>query len=278
MPVLFMTSVRMLSAGLLFLVIILIRERSALIAILKDWKTLGQLAIYGIFGLFLCQITYLMTISYTNAGTATILQCLGIVLVMIYTCTVGRRLPRIHETIGLVLAIGATFILATHGNPLAIAMPLLGLLWGIATGVASAFYSIYPKRLLERHSALIITGLSMLIGGIFITVVVRPWTIPVTFELGSATALITTILVGSFGAFYLYIQGIADIGPMRASLLGSAEPVSATFFSWVWLGTRFPLIDLVGFVMMIAMVFFVTRRNGSRQNGDGSILALKRPK
>ena len=259
MSVPFMTCMRMLGAGVLFLVIILIRERPAMFAALKDWKTLGQLAIYGVFGLFLCQFCYMMTIDYTNAGTATILQCLGIVLVMIFTCIVGRRFPHFNETIGLVLALGATFILATHGNPLTIAMPLAGLAWGIATGFSSAFYSTYAKSLLEHHSALIVTGLSTLIGGILITLAIRPWTIPVTFQLGSVAALIATIVFGSFGAFYLYIQGVSDIGPMRAILLGAAEPVSAIIISWLWLGTLFPPIDVLGFAMMIAMVFFVTR-------------------
>jgi len=260
MPVLFMTSVRMLGAGFLFLLVILFTQRSALLGVLKQGKALIQLAIYGVVGLFLSQFTYLMAINYTNAGTATVLQCLGIVLIMIVTCTVAKRLPHIYETIGLVLAIVATFLLATHGNPLVIAMPLLGLVWGLATGVSYAFYSLYPKRLLQRHSALIVTGVSTLIGGILITLVIRPWTIPVTLQLGSAAALIATILFGSFGSFYLYVQGISDIGPMRASLLGAVEPVSATFFCWIWLGTHFPLIDLAGFALMIAMIFFVTKQ------------------
>ncbi len=54
------------------------------------------------------------------------------------------------------------------------------------------------------------------------------------------------------------MQGIADIGPVRTVLLGAIEPASATFFSWIWLGTQFTLFDCLGFVLMIAMVLLVT--------------------
>ena len=258
-PVLFIVCIRMISAGLLFLIVILISRKSVLVEVLKNPKALLQLAVFGICGFFLCHLTYLMCIDYTNAGTATVLQCLGILFVMIYTCLSARRLPRIRETVGFLLAAGATFIIATHANPSALVFPLPGLLWGIACGLAVAFYMIFPKALLIRWGSLIVTGLGMLIGGIVINIIVRPWTMVVTLEPGSLAALAAIVVFGTFAAFYLFLQGIADIGPLRAGLLGAVEPVSATIFSWVWLGTHFPLIDWVGFSMMIAMVFLITK-------------------
>ncbi len=258
MPVMFVLCIRMICAGSLFLVVILILKRSVLIEILKNPRSLLQLAFFGIFGLFLCHFTYLMTIDYTNAGTATVLQCLAILFVMIFTCLVARRLPRVREAVGFLLAFAATFIIATHGNPTVIAMPLKGLLWGIATGIAVAFYSLYPKKMLARWGSLVVTGVSMLIAGIIINIIFRPWTMVVTLGSGSIAALAVIILIGTFAAFYLYMQGIADIGALRASLLSAVEPVSATLFSWAWLKTYFPLIDVVGFAIMILMVLLVT--------------------
>ena len=85
----FVTAVRMLGAGLLFLVVLAVRQRERLTAMLADRRTLGRLAVFGAVGLYLCQITYAIVIDYTNAGTATVLQCSGIAFVMLFTCVVG---------------------------------------------------------------------------------------------------------------------------------------------------------------------------------------------
>ncbi|MCL2888971.1 MAG: DMT family transporter [Eggerthellaceae bacterium] len=256
---LFITSVRMICAGALFLVVILVTKRPALWALFKDRKALLQMGVFGSAGLFLCHITYLVTIDYTNAGTATVLQCLGILFVMIYACLRKKRLPSGREAAGLGLALVATFVIATHGNPGSLAMPLPGLVWGLLAGLASAFYIVYPKKLLDRWGSLLVTGVGMFVGGIAACIVVQPWTVVVSLDPGGIGALAVVIVVGTFGAFYLFMQGIKDIGPVRASLLGAIEPVSATFFSWAWLGTVFPPIDFLGFAMMIAMVFFVVK-------------------
>ena len=48
------------------------------------------------------------------------------------------------------------------------------------------------------------------------------------------------------------------MGSVKGSLLGAIEPVSATAFSALWLGTAFSGADWAGFVLMIAMIFLVT--------------------
>ena len=104
----FVTAVRMLGAGILFLVVLAARQRERLAAMLRDRRTLGRLAVFGAGGLYLCQITYAIVIDYTNAGTATVLQCTGIAFVMLFTCIVGRALPRAKELVGLGAALFAT--------------------------------------------------------------------------------------------------------------------------------------------------------------------------
>lgn len=252
------TAIRMLGAGVLFLCFMLVAKRSMLMAMLRDRKTLVRIVIFGVFGLFLSQITYTIVIGYTNAGTATVLQCTGIMFVMVFTCLIARRLPCLREAVGLLLAIAATFIIATHGDISTLAIPLPGLIWGLANGITCAFYIIYPKQLLREWGAVAVTGLGMLAGGAVATVLAQPWTVSLDLDGTGIIAFTAIIVLGTFAAFTLYLQGVADIGPVKASLLAAIEPVSATVFSWAWLKTQFPLIDCVGFALMIAMVFFVT--------------------
>ena len=71
-------------------------------------------------------------------------------------------------------------------------------------------------------------------------------------------ALAVIVVIGTLAAFSLYLQGVSDIGPIKASMLGCVEPVVATILSTVWLGTTFAAIDLVGFVLIIGSVLVVS--------------------
>ena len=62
---------------------------------------------------------------------------------------------------------------------------------------------------------------------------------------------------GNVLAYLLYMQGVADLGSMRASLIGTVEPISATLTSALLLGVVFAPTDLVGFAAIIVMIFLV---------------------
>lgn len=55
--------------------------------------------------------------------------------------------------------------------------------------------------------------------------------------------------------YLLYMQGVKEIGSVRVSLIGTVEPLSATVSSVIVLGTVFTPTDLIGFALIIAMVF-----------------------
>lgn len=260
----FITAVRMLGAGALFLAVLVVRNRAQLCAMLGDRRTVGQLAVFGGVGLFLCQITYTIVIGYTNAGTATVLQTTGIAFVMLATCLFVRRLPRMREIVGLVAAVAATWLIATQGDPSALSLPLVGLIWGIANGLSVAFYIMYPKKLFARWGSFAVTGLGMLAGGVVATAVYfggaafgQPLTLP-ALDAAGLLVFAAFIVIGTFAAFALYLHGVSVVGSVQGSLLGAVEPVSATVFSALWLATAFTGADLAGCALMIAMVFLVT--------------------
>lgn len=273
----FITAVRMLGAGAVFLAVLAVRNRAQLAAMLSDWRTLGQLAVFGGVGLYLCQITYTIVIGYTNAGTATVLQTTGIAFVMLATCLFMRRLPRVREMVGLVAAMAATWLIATQGDPSALSLPLAGLIWGIANGLSVAFYIMYPKKLFARWGSFAVTGLGMLAGGVVATAVYvggeafgQPLALP-SLDAAGLLVFAAFIVIGTFAAFALYLHGVSVVGSVQGSLLGAVEPVSATVFATLWLGTAFTGADLAGCALMIAMVFLVTTEEPAREEAEEEV-------
>ena len=271
---LFITVVRMLCAGTLFLVVLIIRQRDTLRAIIADAGSLRRLTIFGSCGLLGSQLTYVVAVSYTNAGTATVLQCLSIVFVMAATCVLLRQAPRISEVIAFGCAFAATLLIATKGDLGVLNLPLPGLVWGLANAGATAFYIMYPRSLFEKWGSLAVTGLGMLMGGCCALAlwVMGSLAAPIAGEQVAAVVTVPAldatgvlvlalfIFVGTFCAFGLYLHGVSIVGGVAGGLLGAIEPVSATLFSAIWLSTLFYPADWIGLVLMVITIAIVTLR------------------
>lgn len=259
-PVMWITCVRLLMAAALFFAVVLVREPQRLRAVMHDGRSLARIAVFALFGVLLTQVSYLSAISYTNAGTGTVLERLGLIVIMLIICVRGRRLPHAREFLGLLFAIAGTFLIATKGNIGALAIPPEGLMWGFASAVALACYTLMPGRLLKEWGSFVVMALAMLLAGVLATAFVQPWTIPVNITPELIGVLVAMVFLGTFLAYLFYLQGIADAGPMRAGLVGCVEPLSAMVISAVWLGTPVTPFDLAGCGLIIVMMFLVTER------------------
>jgi drug/metabolite transporter (DMT)-like permease len=271
---LFITVVRMLGAGVLFGIVLLATWRHELARLLADRASLARLLVFGGFGLFLDQFAYIMAIDFTNAGTATVLQGLNMVFVVVATCSIVRRRPHARELAGVVCALAATVLIATGGDLGSLNMPVPGLVWGIVNAAAVAFYVMYPQRLFKQWGSVAVTGLGMLLGGLVALVVFlaqgataaltgvpagQALFIP-TLDAPGVLALLGIVVVGTFGAFGLYLHGVSVVGSVRGSLIGAVEPVSAMLCSCLWLATPFGGADWAGLVLMIATIVLVSVR------------------
>ncbi len=256
---LWLTCVRLLVGGGLLTLLCLRRHRADVAAILRTPRDLAMLVLYGVAGLLLCQYAYMTGIAYSNAATTTVLQNLGLLLIMGYTCLRQRCLPTRREGAALVLALCGVYLLATGGDPRHMALSPLGLFWGLAAAAAVALYSLLPQKLLTRYDRSAVVGPGMLIGGIALNLFALGRMDAVSLPPDGWLAVAAVVLLGTAVAFTLIMQGIVDAGPAKASMLASTEPLSATVFSALWLGTRFSAADLVGFAAIIATVFLLTR-------------------
>lgn len=255
-----MTTVRMLTAGVVLSIVAMTKCRDRVAGLWRNKRDALELVLFALFGLMFSQYAYLMSIDHSNAGTATVLQYLGPVLIMALVCIWRRRLPNGRETIAIVLAVGGTYLLATHGNPKTMVLSREGLIWGLLSAASLAMYTLLPARIIPKWGSIAVTGCAMLIGGIAMALIVRIWTMPVALDLKGWMAVGGIAVMGTVLAYTLYLQGVGDIGAVRASMLASVEPVSATLFSVLWLKTDFQPIDLIGFVCIMATVFLLSKK------------------
>ena len=246
---------RQLCSGALFLVPILLRDRDRFVALWTCPRDLAVFAAFALGGVLLNQFGYLLAVRLMNAGTATVLQCLQLIFIMVYVCITTHRPPRKRELAGVILALAGTYLIATGGNPATLTIPPEGLFIGLVAAVGAACMSVIPVKLLPKYGSSVITGSGMLASGIVSSVFIQPWAHMPAFDAMGWGAFAVLAFVGSFLAYFLYMQGVKEIGSMRASLIGTVEPVSATITSALFLDTVFAGTDLLGFALIIVMVF-----------------------
>ena len=216
-----------------------------------------RLVLFALGGLMFTQYAYLTAIGYSNSGTATVLQNLGIILLMIVTCILDKKLPMKTEIMGAVLALAGVFLLATHGSLTALALSPQALFWGLCAAVSLMLYTLLPGDLLRRYPVSVCTGFGMFIGGVVLLVLTQAWRIPVALNAAVALGTLEISVVGTALAFTLYLQGVSDVGGVRASLLACTEPVSAALCAALWLRTSFAWQDLLGFAFILAMAVLI---------------------
>lgn len=254
-------TLRMLVSGTILLLFARFGEKSDLWAIWKNKKDAIQLLIFSTTGMLAVQYTYFAAIKHSNAATATVLQYAGPVFIAIYLAAKNKKLPRPIEYLAIALAVGGTFLLVTHGNIHSLAISGTALFFGLASAVTLAIYTLQPIALLSRYKSSIIIGWGMLLGGLTFSFVKAPWAIEGQWD--TQTYLYTSFIVlfGTLVAFYSYLTAVQIIGGQKASLLASAEPLSATIMAVLWLQVPFSTIDWIGSICIISTIFLLSKKS-----------------
>ena len=256
-----LTNIRLIIAGLLLVLLSYIKSKEQFITFLKDKSSLFSLLLFSLFGLFLNQLAYLSAIQETNAVTATVLQYVCPVGILAYTCIKDKVAPTISEILSMILAIGGTFLIATHGQLDQLSMTPAGLFWGLFSALTYALYIILPIKLIQKWGSILVIGVGMMISG-FLAV---PFTgiigasIPLSFDIFLAFAGI--ILIGTVFAYTAFLKGASMIGPVKSSLLASIEPISAVFFAFMIMGDIFYPVDFLGMAMILLAVTIISLKD-----------------
>ncbi len=252
---------RLLISGSIMLIYFIVKDR---FNVLKVWSTkqnVIDVIIYSIAGIMFCQYTYFATIELSNAGTATVLQYLSPVLIMITVCVLEKKYPSFNEFIAVICALSGVFLLATHGNINQLVISKEALFMGILSAFTVVIYNLQPKRLMLQFSTSLLLAWAMFIGGSVLMLIFKPWMYHPIIDVYTIISLTVIILFGTILSFSLYMGGVKLIGPTKASLYACIEPVSAAILSTVWLKSPFELIDCVGLILIISTILILSYRS-----------------
>lgn len=248
-------SVRMVLAGILFLLFSVARGDRRPFELLRGKSAVRDLLLFAGAGLFLNQFSYLMAIQATNSATATVLQSLQLLPIAAVACVIGRRAPKRREVIGMVLALAGTFLITTGGDPSQMALPPAGLAFGLLAALGGAGLAVFPGKILSTYGVLAVNGWAMLMVGLAAAPFVPDWGRAVaSFDVSCWAVFAALVVLGTWCSYLFYMQGVREIGSLKTAMLSTVEPISATVLSALWIGVVFSPTDLLGFAMIIIMM------------------------
>ncbi|MBE4907539.1 EamA family transporter [Bacillus luteolus] len=251
-----LVTMRLLIAGVLLLAVqFFIKDRTQILGVWKNKRVAIHLIIFGLLGMLAVQYTYMASIHHGNAAVATLLQYTAPAMVIIYL--VLRKLTTLTkiDIITVTLAIVGCFFLLTNGSLSQLSVPTIAIIWGILSGVALAFYTLYAVPLLKQFDSLVIVGWAMIIGGIALSFIHPPWKMDYTsLTVEAYLYLIFVIVFGTMIAFWFYIESLQSLSPKETSLLSSIEPLAAVLTTVIWLHEPYGFFQWVGTAFIFGMI------------------------
>ena len=231
-------------------------------------KALLSISIFGVIGLFAAQLTYLAAIYYSNATTATVLQYLFMPMVVIYDLLRKNRPTTLILVISITFSFFGLILLSVNfysTGSLFVVSPV-GLFFGLMAAVSGAFYTIYARVLVKKEGfeptismGFLFACIPAAIFGLYpsIRYISTLSAMPLGSILTIAGLILFVVIVGTVGAFYLYIKSMKHINSSDASVTASMEPISAAIFSVLILDIFLTGIQYLGAAIIILSIFFI---------------------
>ncbi|NTU48335.1 MAG: EamA family transporter [Syntrophobacteraceae bacterium] len=229
--------------------------------------------VLGICGMAMVQFTYFYAISKIHVAVAILLEYLAPTFIALYSVVVLReRLTRLTviavagSTLGCYLAVGAY-------NLNLLSMNLEGILAGIASAIAFAWYAIHGERGMRRYDPWTVLFHALLYAAIFWNIALSPFhAFMRSYSPVQWGWILYISILGTAVPFGLYLEGINLIRSTRASVTATLEPIMAGFISYLFLGENLQPLQLLGGGIVLASVITLQ----SRKEFDANTPALIR--
>lgn len=250
-----LTAIRMLLSGILLLILGAFKEKNTALKIWTVPKDLAWLFAFAILGLLLCQYAFISAIKYSDSATATVLQSLNVVIMIVFMSILTKTKMRFSQILAVFLAVFGTYLISTGGNPGNMNISKAGLFYGLLSALGVITYTLFSRPIIVSWGNIIVTGWGMLLGGILISILTKAWIFPKDLDFLAWLMVAIIIIIGTALAFSVFLEGVKHIGPVKATLIGCLEPASATLLASIFLGMKFSLVELAGFFCIILTVF-----------------------
>jgi drug/metabolite transporter (DMT)-like permease len=212
------------------------------------------MVIFGIMGVSAMQIAYFFTISQTNVATAVFLEYLAPIIILVYELLNGRETPSWNRILPVVIATIGGFLIVKGTTGQGMAVTPIGLVSGIGSAFAFAFYILYSRYGLAKYSSWTLLFWGYTIGGLAWTLNGWPWETFLTYQGSTWLYFLYIAIFATIMPAGLFFKGLTMLSPVAAGVTSTLEPVAAGVLAFLLLGEVLTGMQLMGSLLIIIAI------------------------
>ncbi|WP_261037473.1 DMT family transporter [Streptococcus mitis] len=260
------TSMRLLVAGSLVLILSAFQLRRKLVDIWRDKKNYLPFLAYAILGIFSVQFFFYLCVEYSNATTATILQFISPVFILFYNRMVYKKKASLSAILYVLVAMLGVFLMATRGDLSQLSMTPLALITGLLSAVGVMFNVILPQPFAKRYGFIPTVGWGMIIAGLFSNILHPVYRITFQLDIVSVLICLTIAVFGTAFAFFISMKAVFLVSPLVVSVVSASEPLSSALLSVFFLGLVMDGFLALSMVLIIVPMIFLSVEEAKGRN------------
>ena len=245
-------------AGILFAVILLIKDPKGFKISLKDIPLFLALGLVSILFFTCC---YFTAIRLMTMSTAAILLYTSPIWVMVLAIIFLKEKITLQKIIALILAFAGCVLVSGFGGKVTV----FGVLVGLGSGLGYGLYSIFGTFALKKYSTFTVTCYTFLIAGFGSIFVANP--ADLVNKISSAENklslfgfVLLTSVVTAVIPFLLYTLGLNRTTAGKAAVLATVEPAAATLFGFFVMGETVGPVAIAGILLVFAAIVVLSLR------------------
>ena len=260
------TSMRLLVAGGFVIVLSSLKLRSQLFEIWKNRNNYLPFLAYAILGIFSVQFFFYLCVEYSNATTATILQFISPVFILLYNRIIYKKKASKKAIFYVLTAMIGVFLMATKGDLSKLSITPLALLTGLLSALGVMFNVILPQRFAKKYGFVPTVGWGMIIAGLFSNFLYPVYEISFQVDAISILICLTIAFLGTAFAFFLSMKAVSLVSPLVVSVVSASEPLSSAILSVLFLGMVLDGFLVLAMILIIVPMIFLSIEESKSKN------------
>ena len=249
---------RLTMAGLLFAIVLLIKEPKRFKIKVKDIPLFLALGIVSILFFTCC---YFTAIRLMTMSTAAILLYTSPIWVMILAIIFLKEKITPQKVIALILAFMGCVLVSGFGGK----VTAVGILVGLGSGLGYGLYSIFGTVALKKYSPFTVTCYTFLIAGAGSILVANPIDLAdkiskADSKIGLFGFVLLTSVVTAVIPFLLYTLGLNRTTAGKAAVLATVEPAAATLFGFFVMKEKVGPVAICGIALVFLAIIVLSLR------------------
>ena len=221
-------------------------------------KQLFFVLIIGVFGFTLSSVSLFMSYNYISIGMATMIVYTypAIVTLFSYLFYSEKIYPR--KIMSLMISTVGIFILIDRGSA---SFNLKGI---ILAGIAALMYSVYVLgashkefRVINSYVLTFYISCASAVMMFIAAITTRNFNMHISFY--ALVAILLLALISTVVALMAFLEGVRIIGPSKASIFSTIEPIVALILGIIILGEPISARNIIGSIMIVTSVVILTR-------------------